>query len=89
MRKRVSLGVACLVPVALMSFASLAEDAPRVGSPMALSRIADYARQVAEECVRHKAYGLSTNGLSLSNFCQHMANTEAMKLHSKLMKAGR
>jgi hypothetical protein len=83
MKRRISLGSACFVLAGLVSFASVAETSEKLESPAALSRYAAYARQIAEECVRNHAYGLSTNGLSLNSFCQRMGNTEAIKVHSQ------
>ena len=59
--------------------ASPATSADQLDAPMALSAHQGYAAQVAAECMRNRAYGLSTNGLPLKAFCEIEGNTAAMK----------
>jgi hypothetical protein len=67
----------------LLCLAAHAEDAARASAPSDLSSHKSYAEEVAAECLRNRAYGLSTNGLSLKNFCDRLGNTAALQARAK------
>jgi hypothetical protein len=58
---------------------SPATRADQLDAPTALSGHQGYAAQVAAECMRNRAYGLSTNGLLLKAYCDIEGNTAAME----------
>ena len=71
-----AIGVFCLpFPVAA---------AEKSASATTLSTYGDYAKEVSAECVRNRAYGLSTNGLSVPMFCARLGNEQALAKHRQL-----
>jgi hypothetical protein len=78
------LAVASAITLVIVCLAAEAGDATRLESSSVLSRYQAYAEQVTAECIRNRAYGLSTNGLPLIEFCQKQGNTAAMQVHPQL-----
>jgi hypothetical protein len=71
-----AIGAFCLPPPIMA--------AEKSGSATTLSAYGDYAKEVSAECVRNRAYGLSTNGLSLPLFCARLGNEQALAKHRQL-----
>jgi hypothetical protein len=73
-------GLRSTIVAAALSLTSIAAAAEggRVESPTVLSSYQGYAEQVTAECVRNKAYGLSTNGMPLAMFCKREGDMAAM-----------
>ena len=67
-----------------LSLSAQVEGAEKSASATTLSAYGDYAKEVTTECVRNRAYGLSTNGLNLSVFCARLGNEKALLKHRQL-----
>ena len=82
--RRFLLGCGVLAVFGGFGFPALAADAGKGGSATTLSAYGDYAKEVSAECVRNRAYGLSTNGVSLSLFCARLGNEQALRKQLQL-----
>jgi hypothetical protein len=76
-----------LVAVAALSLAGVeaaAQGPDPLEAPTFLSAYKSYSEQVAAECVRNRAYGLTTNGLPLKLFCRRQGDLAAMKVQQDM-----
>jgi hypothetical protein len=75
---------AVLAVIAALSLSPRVEGAEQSSSATTLSAYGDYAKEVAAECVRNRAYGLSTGGVTLPVFCARLGNEKALLKHRQL-----
>jgi hypothetical protein len=67
--------------------ASPASHGEQLDSPTVLSTQKSYSEEVAAECLRNRAYGLSTAGLPLKLFCEQQGILAAMKIQHDIAVA--
>jgi hypothetical protein len=82
--RRFLLGSSILAVIGSLGGAAPVAGAEKGASATTLSAYGDYAKEVSAECIRNRAYGLSTNGVSLPVFCARLGNEQALRKHRQL-----
>jgi hypothetical protein len=85
------MAIGSVLRLSVVAMLTLAGPAAAAGSdsslglPMTmLSSYRGYAEQVAAECLRNRAYGLTTNGMPLKAFCQRQGDIAAMAVAQRI-----
>ena len=82
--RRVLLGWGAFAAIGAFCLPFPVTGAEKTGSATSFSAYGDYAKEISAECLRNRAYGLNTNGLSLPMFCAKLGNEQALAKHRQL-----